>query len=39
MRNAEQEEELISMEIVKLMANSSRWEDRFGCLAACETLV
>jgi hypothetical protein len=39
MKDAQQEEELISIEIVKLMVNSSRWEDRFGSIAASQTLI
>jgi hypothetical protein len=39
MKDAKQEEEFISIDIVKLLANSSRWEDRFGSLAASQTLI
>lgn len=39
LEKAGSEEEMISVELVKLMNNSSRWEDRFGALLTAQTLV
>lgn len=33
------DEETISIELVKIMTNSKRWEDRFGALLTAQTLV